>query len=86
MLPEPTGRHVFVPEYAVRGSTAAWNTITSEAIDRSAGAGGAALNDVLTGKDSGDYLKDAINGSFRAQVGLLLVSTPADDKHGTSEL
>jgi RHS repeat-associated protein len=69
MLPEPSGRHVFVPEHAVRGSTAAWNTITSEAIDRSAGAGGAVLNDVLTGKDPGDFLKDAINGAVSGAGG-----------------
>ncbi|MFJ4076432.1 RHS repeat-associated protein [Curtobacterium sp. PhB137] len=69
MLPEPSGRHVFVPEHAVRGSTAVWNTITSETIDRSAGAGGAVLNDVLTGKDPGDYLKDAINGAVSGAGG-----------------
>lgn len=69
MLPEPSGRHVFVPEYAVRGATAAWNTITSEAIHRSAGDGGAVLNDVLTEKDPGDYLKDAINGAVSGAGG-----------------
>ncbi len=75
MLPEPSGRHVFVPEHAVRGSTAACNTITSEAIDRSAGAGGAVLNDVLTGKDPGDYMKDAINGAVSGAGG------PTDGLH-----
>ncbi|MCP1503200.1 RHS repeat-associated protein [Curtobacterium herbarum] len=59
----PTGRHVRLPEGGVAPNIARWNSAVDGVVDHVAGGAASVVNDVLVGKDPGDYLQDGINGT-----------------------
>lgn len=65
----PTGRHVDIGDHAMAPNVARWNTAVDGVVDHVAGGVGSVVNDVLVGKDPGDYLQDGINGAISGASG-----------------
>lgn len=65
----PTGRHVDIGDHAMAPNVARWNTAVDGVVDHVTGGVGSVVNDVLVGKDPGDYLQDGINGAISGASG-----------------
>ncbi|ROP72229.1 DUF6531 domain-containing protein [Curtobacterium sp. PhB115] len=68
-FPEPTGRHVRIPEHAMAPNVVRWNNAVEGTVDHVFGGASSVVNGFVTGKRPDDILQDAVNGTVSGAGG-----------------